>query len=210
MICHTRDELLNAAYQVTYSYYVHNHDSGVIEFLHREEEDRHCISIKGTAPNRGTWGWTAWLVDLLTDIRFFPAYDKVYGMGWVPSGFLDAAEQFTRYFLKNRKTFCNGKPIWLMGHSLGGAVLLIAAPVMYQRGLFIESAITFGAPNVGKIKSFPEEIRCSFLKNGKDIFTEVPTFYGDKYTTTKIGEETGFFSDHNMNSYIRSIRNLKD
>lgn len=205
---HTPAELMRDALLCYESYHVHNHVVDNIEFKHSDFLNHQTLAFRGTSRNRGKRGWLGLLWDIVSDIRFLPRTDTDYGLGRHPAGFLEAAEDIVEYIHFDDNPIDPYKPTHLTGHSMGGAVLLIAAPVLMAHGMNIESVTTFGAPNVGALPELPG-VKISCIKNGRDIVTSVPPFYGDSYETTVIGiEEKGFIEDHYLMSYIEAITTI--
>lgn len=206
---HNWREVYGSALAVQQSYVHCNHRVDAVDFLCVDHGDRQVLAFKGTSPNRGRWGLLSLLWDILSDVRFFPRTDRDYGLGTHPAGFLECAEDLVEYiFCEDNDIDCY-KPTHLCGHSLGGAALLIAAPVMIAHGMDIKSIITFGAPNVGKLPRLPG-VKVSCFRNGKDFITSLPPFYGDSYDTIQLrGNAGGAIKDHRINSYVDTIHRFK-
>ncbi len=206
---HSVEDLLIAAYQVRLAYTSHDHSVDNVEFLHLDVDDYQVLAFKGTSRNEndGSGGFWALLRDILSDVRFLPRVDNDYGLGRHPAGFLNAAEDLVEYVLNEETDIDPKTPIHLCGHSLGGAVLLIAAPVMIKHGLPVQSIITYGAPNIGKLPEMPG-VAITCLRNGRDIVTEVPPFYGDTIEHTAIGQAGGMINDHLLENYILSLSKM--
>jgi hypothetical protein len=206
---HSYDEIILAA-RLSYKAYSHsNHSVDNIEFYHVDIDGAQYLSFKGTSKNEGFKGWLGLLWDIVSDIRFLPSTDTNYGLGRHPAGFLEAAEDLVEYIFYGDNPIDPTKPTFLAGHSLGGAALLIAAPVLVAHGMEVKSLITFGAPNVGRLPEMRgTDILC--LRNGRDLVSDLPPFYGDTYETTHIqGLDRGLIGDHLMQNYIETIQLLR-
>ncbi|MAO56708.1 MAG: hypothetical protein CMM61_13570 [Rhodospirillaceae bacterium] len=88
--------------------------------------------------------------DILTDLRFAQTPMKTDVGGKVHSGFLAATEAVIGDV---SKALTPGKPIYLTGHSLGGALAVIAAAILAgpfnMRARLIVGVVTYGCPRVG-------------------------------------------------------------
>lgn len=91
------------------------------------------IAIRGTES----------LFDVLTDMRFFPWRDRIIGQ-WCVAGFL----KYTRPLIKQIVPSLSG-PIYVTGHSLGGAAASIFAAHCHVMGLEVAGLVTFGEPRPG-------------------------------------------------------------
>ena len=93
---------------------------------------------------RGTDERADWLTNLNILLKRSP-------LGLVHRGFMEAAESFwpelARYLLEGED---NGRRVWVTGHSLGGAVALLAATkLLVEDHVPIAGLYTFGQPPVG-------------------------------------------------------------
>ncbi|MDJ0662129.1 MAG: lipase family protein [Crocosphaera sp.] len=72
----------------------------------------------------------------------------------VHRGFLAAFKELLRHqlyqdFVINRLS--SAESVWLTGHSLGGAIAILAANYLLEQGIDVSGVYTFGAPRVGNI-----------------------------------------------------------
>ena len=207
---HSYKEVITAAIMVRQAYRFTDHHVNNVDFRHYDFEDEQHLVFKGTSKNAGRFGSFALFWDIVSGLRFIPRTDDDYDLGRHPAGFLEAAESFIEYILFKETGIDPNKPLTLCGHSMGGAVLLIAAPVMAAHGMNVKSVITFGSPNVGGLPEVPG-LKVTCLKNGWDVVTSLPPFYKDSYKTIRIGKgKKGLIADHRLDSYIDSIKQLKD
>jgi hypothetical protein len=90
------------------------------------------------------------------------------------------------------------RPLWVTGHSLGGALALLAAWRFLRRTLDVYRVYTFGAPMVGdatSVKAFDKELEGKVYRfvHGPDIVPKLPTVslvsnaYGHCVTEMHIG-----------------------
>lgn len=76
-----------------------------------------------------------------------------------------------------------GRRIWLTGHSLGGALAILAADLLYQHGVTVSGIYTFGQPRVGN-GAYRDAFNFHFLDrtfrivNDVDIVPHVPWLCG--------------------------------
>jgi len=82
------------------------------------------------------------VADWITDLRFHPD-----AMG-IASGFSEAARS-TLPTIKNMLGTASSTPLCVTGHSLGGALAVVAAAALKSEGFEVASVYTFGAPRPG-------------------------------------------------------------
>ena len=103
-------------------------------------DDVALVAFRGT-DNARNW---------VKNFKFVPAQTA---LGWVHAGFRDGFRelwpQVTQALAAARD---KNQPIWLTGHSLGGAIALLAAAELQTERQPVAGVITFGQPPVG----FPE------------------------------------------------------
>ena len=131
------------------------------------ETDQHAI-----VAFRGTQGFGDWIGNLKVIGVDTDAYGTVHS--GFHSAFRDVAEELVRVLPTN-------KPIWLTGHSLGGALASIAA-AEWGRDFSINGVFTYGQPRVGDAE-FASAVKDLFADqffrfvNGDDIVTRIPPGY---------------------------------
>jgi triacylglycerol lipase len=155
------------------------------------------------------------IMDWIEDAEFVKV--KRDGMGWIHNGF---ADMWDRLKIQVEMKLDRTKPLYIVGHSLGGAVATVAALALHNKGFKIDGLYTVGSPRVGNSewkKKFNESgIEYHRIVNGDDIVTTVPKlFYYHVGNEVKINKR-GFFSwahnkflDHKMENYLSSLENYK-
>ena len=146
--------------------------------------------------------------DVLADLKFcqktFDNNQKVK----VHSGFLEELEKVWETILSDIEKHANSLPIWVTGHSLGGAMATIAG-MKYS----FEGVTTFGEPRVGrKINiAFKSKYHTRYV-NGDDPVTKLPpTFFsyykhhGKKTQIVDLDGETSFIYDHSIIYYSENL-----
>jgi len=100
--------------------------------------------------------------------RFHKGFVDALGEVWPPLVAAIEAELATR-----------DRPVWLTGHSLGGALALLAAWLLKRRFIAVEEVTTFGAPMIGNAaarEAFNREFagRIHRYVNGRDPVPKLP------------------------------------
>lgn len=114
---------------------------------------------------------TASLSDVRLDADYTQREDSVLGM-YLHRGFASAARDHYRLLLPKLKP---GYPVYITGHSLGGAVAVITGLYLRKQG-FAVKCYTFGQPKVtnGKGARIADSLDLVRFLNGKDLVALVP------------------------------------
>jgi Lipase (class 3) len=105
------------------------------------------VAFRGTLPPSGPGGWSDWLQDLFVEPIPFKGLP-----GGVHEGFLDAVNSILTPITVAIKALNPGPniPVYVTGHSKGGAMAPIAAYLLQQgNGIPIKQTVTFAAPKSG-------------------------------------------------------------
>lgn len=177
--------------------------------------------------------------DIRTDLRagFHPITDNGAN---VHSGFLTAFHRLSNEIgsdLIAQRSF--PKPLFLTGHSLGGALALLAAEFYETCGYFPTAVYSFGTPRAGneKFVELMDHIRKVphfRLTNNRDVVPHVPPWFagyrhqGENWHIDSRGNLSrrpamvwrlltflrglfgGGFSDHSINNYIARLSALTE
>jgi len=146
--------------------------------------------------------------DILADLKFIPTsfdgMDKVN----VHTGFLGEIDKLWINILKDINQHVKDIPIWVTGHSLGGAMATLAG----MRHSF-EEVITFGEPRVGfhLDKAFKSKHHTRYV-NGDDPVTKLPPellfgydHHGDPVHINDKDGETNMVYDHSIIYYSENL-----
>lgn len=183
---------------------------GELEYLLRRRHDADYLAFRGTETipeDESLLGFAGSIWDIVRDLRIWPWPVQIHGheyrghAGFI-RGSLKVVEEVTP-LLRN-------KPLVIAGHSLGGAVALVAGLLLSREGKDVE-IVTFGCPHVfwGDVY-VPEETRITMYRFGRDIVTYVPL---GKHPApqTVIGTASRFWPnirDHRMDNYLGALREL--
>lgn len=148
--------------------------------------------------------------DVIADLQFcHTRLTRTKGVS-VHSGFLAETKKLWKKIIKDIRDIEGELPLWVTGHSLGGAMATITA-IKYP----VEEVMTFGEPRVGrKIKKvIPNDIHTRYV-NGNDIVTKVPpslfSYYLHHGNKKKVINKDGtkdFLFDHSIINYSENIMN---
>lgn len=147
------------------AYETHTGRDNEVEFLVENIEDSIIIAIRGTESN---------LTDIVRDIRVYPWFDK--RIGWAHAGFLKGARVIEDEITEEILGHGANKPIYVSGHSLGGAIALLLGKILHYERFNIQEIVTFGAPravfgpSLGRFK----HLKVTQFRNGSDIVTTLP------------------------------------
>ncbi|APW59526.1 lipase family protein [Paludisphaera borealis] len=111
--------------------------------------------------------------DLKIDSRFLPAASRAGGL--VHSGFLEAFARISDRLDAVVKTRSSEQKLWLAGHSLGGALAVLALAHLADDGP-IEGVYTYGCPRVGDrafVDSLPPCVHRRFVHR-EDVIAKLP------------------------------------
>lgn len=173
---------------------------GELEYLLVEDEGMNYLVF------RGTEAWppfpNAW--DLIRDLRIWPWPIRVGDQNLRGhAGFIRGAERAASAVLPDLPA----GPLTVAGHSLGGAVALVAGMLLAHKREVTE-IVTLGAPHVFWHKpSIPEQTRLTMYRKGRDLVTYVP-LGRHPVKLTKIGKPERFWpnlGDHGVDQYAQEI-----
>lgn len=140
---------------------------------------------------RGTDDWGDWLTNLNVLFKKSP-------LGYVHRGFLRATESFWPELAGCvRETRTSQQAVWVTGHSLGGALAVLASvKLSLEDGIPIVGLYTFGQPPVGTTgfgSRFAE--RCSYglyrFVNHTDAVSDVPILGREHMGTVRYFDVSG-------------------
>ncbi len=132
-----------------------------------KNENIYVLAFRGTQPKK--------FEDINTDIR---AYKSSLKEGKIHAGFheayQDVEDEIVRIFLENEKWVW---PLYITGHSLGGALATIATQNLEHKiKSQIAACYTFGSPRVGN-RQYEKNIKAPFYRivHSTDIVTLLPS-----------------------------------
>lgn len=175
--------------------------------------DGHIVAaFRGTESPTSLDGLKDWLLADAVNLLIIPSGEM--GIDFMSAGvaarfhkgFMTALAQVWSPFLEAVKAerARKDRPIWLTGHSLGGALALLAGYRLYRQFIAVHQIYTFGAPMVGNavaMASFAEAMPNKIYRyvNGTDPVPMLPTVslvandYGhcDKEMALGLADEAG-------------------
>jgi triacylglycerol lipase len=108
------------------------------------------------------------ITDTVADLRFGLVPAPAPAHGRVHRGFLKALDEI---FDQLSGVLRNGRAVWLTGHSLGGALAVLAAARLPR----VQGTYVFGAPMAGDTE-FGAALHTVRFIHGSDFFTQLPFF----------------------------------
>ena len=140
---------------------------------------------------RGTNERADWLANLNILFRRSP-------MGWVHRGFMKGAELFWPRLPQKISEFRDrNQSIWVTGHSLGGALAVLAtAKLLADDNLDIAGLYTFGQPPVGArgfCSNFENRLENRYFRfvNHTDAVSDVPIFFREHVGEVRYFDTSG-------------------
>jgi predicted alpha/beta hydrolase family esterase len=138
-----------------------------------ERSDCIVLAFRGSEPKDGR--------DWITDFHFRPM-EVMSGLS-VHSGFWRALNQVWLDKIMPNIDLLRSKPLWITGHSLGGAIAVLAAMRLFRElpgGPTAQGVYTFGQPRASKLefaaayRASPLWDRTFRLINDEDVVSRVP------------------------------------
>lgn len=119
---------------------------------------------------RGTDSIATWLADS----RIVQIEDSAYP-GKVHRGFAEALSVIWPQLKERLPPSSAGRPVWVTGHSLGGALATLAAVRLMNDGYRVRATYTFGSPRVGNFDFYNgyKPVNYRFVHNN-DLVPHVP------------------------------------
>jgi len=152
--------------------------------------------------------------DILADLKFFQTPFNKDKKVYVHSGFLEEIDKIwdsssENNILNDINQYAKNLPIWVTGHSLGGAMATLAG-MKYS----FEAITTFGEPRVGRnIDSVFQAKKHLRYVNGDDPVTKLPpalfSYYKHHGENKSIADEDGktnMIYDHSIIYYTSNLR----
>jgi hypothetical protein len=152
-------------------------------------DDRHIVvAFRGTEAPTSLEGLKDWLLTDADNYLILP--EGQIGTDFAAAG---VGARFHRGFMKALADIWDAvcaavqaelqkkeRPLWVTGHSLGGALALLAAWRFLRKTLDVYRVYTFGAPMVGNdaaVKAFDRELEGKVFRfvHGPDIVPRLPT-----------------------------------
>lgn len=151
-------------------------------------DDHLVVAFRGTESPASFEGLKDWLLTDAVNLLILPKGRlgtdfAAAGVGArFHQGFIDAiAEIWDPLFAKVESELKRSdRPLWITGHSLGGALALLGAWLFHRRFINVHQVYTYGAPMVGNIdatKAFDREFPKKIYRvvNGPDPVPKLPT-----------------------------------
>jgi triacylglycerol lipase len=137
-----------------------------------ESGDRLVVAFRGTSSPMD------WVSDVMAQQKKFVC---VPGTGWTHRGIAAVYESARDAVLSALSGLPGDKPLYITGHSLGGALATLCAIDVAAHSHFAQPRVyTFGAPRVGDpafAKAFNSKIACSHrVCNAYDVVPHLPPF----------------------------------
>jgi len=149
-----------------------NINEGYSSAVFKEESEFCAIAIAGTND----------FVDVMVDLWAIPWKPKRLN-AWVHRGFWKHLYPLLDPLLEGIR-YTSTKPVYLTGHSLGGAAANIFAAICYQEDIDIRGLTTFGSPRVG-YKSLTELTKSipgkRFVIDGDQVTQVPPSWFAFPY-----------------------------
>ena len=169
-------------------------------------------SVVGDIPNiaiEGTHDPLGWLLDFLAVRADDNEGVNHPTLGWVHAGFLASAASI----IDPIESTIGNQPYTICGHSLGGALALLLAAMLIDRGVAPVKVAAFAPPRVGAAQ-FVQIVRmvpCNGYLFGNDLvpdipFTIMPAFPYEQIPLIMIGKPMADrFACHSIANYVAAV-----
>jgi predicted lipase len=173
-------------------------------------DDHLVVAFRGTESPTSFEGLKDWLLTDAVNLLILPKGRlgtdfAAAGVGArFHQGFVDAIAEIWEPLHKAVETELhrNERPLWITGHSLGGALAILGAWLFQRRFISAHQVYTFGAPMVGNVeatKAFDREFPKKIYRvvNGPDPVPKLPTMsliandYGHVQTELALATDQG-------------------
>ncbi len=165
-----------------------------------------CVAVRGTETSELIAKGGIW--DIIRDFRIYPWYHKAFG--WGPCGFVKGGIMIAD-LLEN--ILDKTHPIYLTGHSLGGALSLVCAAILKSRGYNVVEWVGYGTPYTHFLSQRTFDFKQTGYRYKNDIVPRLPTIWGYKSNFKEIallldiftqGDDT--WDDHDKELYSACLR----
>lgn len=157
--------------------------------------DGNVVAIPGTDPEC--------LADWLRDLDAVPVWDRQ--IGYVHQGFRDGALLILPWLRGI------DRPLTLTGHSMGGAIAILAAAYLRAGGVPVAGVVTFGAPRAGGalVQHLLSAVPVRQFRHAGDPVPDVPCLPGvleHVVALTEIGAASlDPLADHAIAGYVAAL-----
>ena len=107
-----------------------------VEFFVITRKDKCIIAIRGTEPN---------LIDIIRNLAWWP---KSLGATDGHAGYVHGWNKISKAVEDVINLSMIKVPVTLTGHSMGGAIAVIGAMDLLEKGIAVKEVVTFGSPKV--------------------------------------------------------------
>ena len=154
----------------------------VTDYVDKETDSQAFMALNSDVVLVAFRGSEVVLKDILTDARTRLERNK-HGAGLVHLGFQTALRglEDTTLFTDIHAAMAGGeRQLWLTGHSLGGALVTLAAQLCEKMGIEVHTLCTFGSPMVGDsafAEAFDRQFSAKYQRyvHHNDIVTQLPS-----------------------------------
>ena len=157
------------------------------------------------------WEGTHDMETAAIDLDAVPWWER--GIGFVHKGFLDALESSFDAIMGawSESVF----PVIFTGHSLGGALAILAAARMCRDGVSPDAIVTFGAPHasigarLGELLA-SHTVTPTMYRHGVDAVPELPIMFDWRHPAPliTIGERGTPSGDHTILRYLNALESI--
>lgn len=155
-------------------------------------DGRVVIAIRGSEVDVFDWG---------RNLLAFPWHFKTLG-GAAPFGFGRGARRVADAFIHELGALVGQLPIYVTGHSLGGAVAILLTQMLTYYRFNVKECVAFAPPRTGAREL---RIKTTIYDHAGDLIVQVPWFWRHPIKPIVLSDVSASIFQHDMDHYVKAV-----